>query len=369
MSNLESNKIFAALLVAGITGMMTGFIANKVVKSEDLKEDAFPIEVADSLGGAAVPEKPKGPEPILAMLADADITRGERLSKACAACHSFDKGGANRIGPNLWNVVNASKGAHDGFTYSSTMAAFGGQWGYQELNHFLWKPKDYMPGTKMNYIGLRKPEDRADMIAWMRTLHDTPPALPSAEAIAAETVGDAVEEMMEDLPEAMEAPVAEEVEEILEDAVEETPAPQPEIEQIIDEAMDEAAAIIDFDPSFDPATLNAIETAAGDDDQPIEPTATEQSLHLDVQGTPVMPIAETPVIETDGTNSANGPENATPETPLEQDLETIEPATGVVTSEPVHSMEEYIQHMNSISNTGAQSLPETAPETPGGAAQ
>lgn len=262
MSNLEFNKIFAAVLIAGIVGMLSGFIAKKVVAPEKLKEDAFPVEVADNHGGAKAAAKPKGPEPVLAMIAEADITRGEKLSKACAACHSFDKGGANRIGPNLWNVFNAPKGAHDGFTYSSTMAAFGGQWGYQELNHFLWKPKDYMAGTKMNYIGLRKVADRAAMIAWLRTLHDNPAPLPSAEAIAAE----APEEIVDD--------------NAADDAVE-------DVIETIEDTLDTATPDVSADAGIlmDPRALNAIETAAGNNMEritatPLKSQSTQVNAHV-----------------------------------------------------------------------------------------
>lgn len=183
--SLEWNKIFAAILVAGILAQLSGFISNKIFHKEPLAEDAFKVEVADAGNAAAVATAPKGPEPILALLADADVTRGEKLSKACAACHSFNEGGPNKIGPNLWNVVGAEYAHLDDFAYSDALQSKEGVWDYAALNHFLWKPKDYIPGTKMNYIGMKKPEDRASIIAWLRTLSSSPAALPSAEEIAA----------------------------------------------------------------------------------------------------------------------------------------------------------------------------------------
>jgi len=177
MPNPELNKIFAAILVAGIVAMLASFVSRLLVHPEIPEKDA--VFVA---GGVPVssgePQKPQGPEPILHLIASADITRGEKLSRACAACHSFDKGGVNKIGPNLWNVVGAKKGHLDSFSYSEALLSMGGSWDYEALNHFMWKPKAYIPGTKMNYIGLRKPEDRAAMIAWLRTLADSPIALP-----------------------------------------------------------------------------------------------------------------------------------------------------------------------------------------------
>lgn len=185
MGGMEFNKIFAAILVAGIIAMLSGFVAEKLTKPHKLKEDAFPVEALEGSADGAVKEKLA--EPILAMLADADIARGQKISKACAACHSFDKGGANGVGPNMWNVVGAKKQSKSGFTYSGVLNANGEEyWTYEALNKFLWKPKKYAPGTKMSYIGLKKPEDRAAIIAWMRTLAPSQKPLPSSAQIAAE---------------------------------------------------------------------------------------------------------------------------------------------------------------------------------------
>lgn len=182
-SSFEMNKIFAAILVAGITAMFAGFLAEKLVHPKELKEDAVAIDGGEVEVGGAVQQA--GPEPIMALIASADIAKGEKLSKACAACHSFDQGGPNKVGPNLWGVVGNSKAAHSGYEYSAALKSMGGAWGYLELNKFLWKPKAYMPGTKMNYNGIKNPEDRAAMIAWLRTLGSTDP-LPNAAEIAAE---------------------------------------------------------------------------------------------------------------------------------------------------------------------------------------
>lgn len=208
MGGMEFNKIFAAVLVAGIIAMFSGFLAEKMVHPHKLKENAFSIEGVESAGGA--PAKEKLAEPILAMIAEADVARGQKLSKACAACHSFDKGGANGVGPNLWNIVGAKKQSHAGFSYSGVLNAQGEEnWTYASLNKFLWKPKKYAPGTKMNYVGIKKPEDRAAMVAWLRTLADSPKPAPNATQIAAEEaelvlpeyqadkVEDAIEEIQE----------------------------------------------------------------------------------------------------------------------------------------------------------------------------
>ena len=182
---MDFDKLFPAFLTAAIVLMISGFIAKKVVHPEYLKKDAVKIEGTDVVASAG-PAKPQLPAPILHLIATADIARGAKLSKACAACHSFDQGGVNKVGPNIWNVVNAPKGQVDGFAYSSALLEKGGDWGYESLNGFMWKPKKYINGTKMNYAGLKKPEDRAALIAWLRTLSSSPASLPSQAAIDAE---------------------------------------------------------------------------------------------------------------------------------------------------------------------------------------
>lgn len=185
MNNMEFNKIFAAVLVAGIIAMLSGFVSEKVYHPKKLKENAVKIEGVEAAGSSG-PKKVAKADPILHLIAEADIERGQKLSKACAACHSFDNGGPNGVGPNLWNVVGAKKGSHAGFGYSDAMTSKGGDWAYVELNQFLWKPKKFVEGTKMNFIGLKKPEDRAALIAWLRTKSSSPKALPSAGQIQAE---------------------------------------------------------------------------------------------------------------------------------------------------------------------------------------
>lgn len=210
MGGMEFNKVFAAILVAGIVAMLAGFFAEKIVKPEKLKQNAYAVEVA-GLPGAG-PKIEKKAEPILALLATADIERGQKMSKACAACHSFEKGGPNGVGPALWGVVGAQKQAHDGFSYSGALNANGENvWTYEALNKFLWKPKKYAPGTKMNYAGLRKPEDRAALIAWLRTLDSTQEPLPNPTRIAAEEAEllppkaeEAVEEAIETIKDVVE---------------------------------------------------------------------------------------------------------------------------------------------------------------------
>jgi cytochrome c len=186
MSSLETNKIFAAVLCAGITVMLGGFFAHQVVHPNTLEKDAVTIEGASDDHGGGVAAGPEMPEPIMQLIAAADIEKGAKISKACAACHGFEKGAPTKQGPGLWGVISHAKGAHEGFDYSPGLKAKGGVWDYDALNHFLWKPKKFVDGTKMNFIGLKKAEDRAALIAWLRQQADAPVALPTDTEIAAE---------------------------------------------------------------------------------------------------------------------------------------------------------------------------------------
>ena len=189
MDNLKTNKILAGFLLAGLLAMGSGKIAEILIPNQKIEENAYPVEIkqaADS-GKSGTPVN-EGPEPILALLASADIEAGIKVAKKCTACHEFDVDGKNKTGPMLWNIVNAGKGMKDGFKYSDALVGMGGAWDYDALNAFLYKPKAYIKGTKMNFVGLKKPSDRANMIAYLRSLADTPVALPTQAQIDAEEV-------------------------------------------------------------------------------------------------------------------------------------------------------------------------------------
>jgi cytochrome c len=126
----------------------------------------------------AAEEEAAGPAPIAPLLASADPAAGEKAAKACASCHSFEKGGAAKVGPNLWGVVGNKHGHMEGFAYSSAITGKEGNWDYEALNQFLANPKGYAPGTKMTFAGVKKDQERANIIAWLRNQSDSPPPLP-----------------------------------------------------------------------------------------------------------------------------------------------------------------------------------------------
>ena len=186
MDELRLNKLFGAFLFAALLLMAGVKISDIMVPHQKLAQNSYVIEVAEITASAATAPVKTEPEPILAMLAGADLGAGEKLSKKCSACHVFDAGGKNKVGPALWDIVNRPMAAADGYAYSDALAGFGGNWDYLSLNAFLAKPKVYISGTKMNFGGLKKPKDRANLIAWMRARADNPAALPTANDIAAE---------------------------------------------------------------------------------------------------------------------------------------------------------------------------------------
>jgi cytochrome c len=175
---MESNKIYAAILVAGILAMISIIGSGMLVKPEELAKPAYPIEgVAEASAGAAA-AKPAEIEPVSPLLAKADVDHGATIAKQCMACHNFAKGGPNMVGPNLWGVVGGPHDHKADYAYSDAMKAFPGNWDYESLNKFITKPQDYVHGTKMGFAGLKKVQDRADVIAWLRLQADTPVPLP-----------------------------------------------------------------------------------------------------------------------------------------------------------------------------------------------
>ena len=130
----------------------------------------------EAVSGAAPKEEVI--EPISLFLANASLEKGEKLFKKCSACHNYEKDSANKVGPNLWNLINRPKANVEGFAYSKALAEYGGEWGYEELAEFLYKPKKFVKGTKMNFAGLKKVQDRANIVLFLREQAENPVPLP-----------------------------------------------------------------------------------------------------------------------------------------------------------------------------------------------
>lgn len=180
MSGIEINKIAGAILTAALLAMVVGILGDALVRPRE--HAPADIQVAER-APAAAPEKKELP-PIAPLLAKADVAAGQREANKCKACHDLTKAQAKKIGPPLWNVVQSDKAHTEGFAYSSAMKSAEGNWTYEDLNRFLADPRGFVPGTKMVFAGVKDDQARAGLIAYLRTLSDSPKPLPSAGAAA-----------------------------------------------------------------------------------------------------------------------------------------------------------------------------------------
>jgi cytochrome c len=180
MSSFELNKILGAVLGAMILAMVAGIIASNLVKPRSLEKPVYMVATepskteAPAAGGAGA-----GPEPIEPLLAAATPDAGKAKVKPCIACHTFDKGGKNGIGPNLYDVVNEPIAeGHNGYSFSPALQAHkGGKWTVDDLNKWLYNPKTFASGTKMTFPGMHNAQDRADVIVYLNSLSDQPKPL------------------------------------------------------------------------------------------------------------------------------------------------------------------------------------------------
>jgi len=183
MNSSYFNSAAGAFLGILFVLMTLSIVSEGIYHAPEPAQEGFLIEVAEGGGEAAAPDEAAAPELIAPLLASADPAKGEAVFKKCAACHTNDASSGNKVGPGLWNVVNRPVAAHEGFKYSGAMTEFaqGGSvvWDYEHLSNFLAAPKKYIKGTAMGFAGLKKIEERADLIAYLRTVADTPAPLPA----------------------------------------------------------------------------------------------------------------------------------------------------------------------------------------------
>jgi cytochrome c len=179
METLEVNKFVGAILVGGLVAMVTGAVAHMLVAPKHHEGGEM---AAISSGAAPEPSAAPAPaalEPVSPLLAKADPQKGQQIAMKCQACHDFKKGGPNKIGPNLWGIVGSKPAEVPGYTFSDAMKAREDKpWTYEALDNFLTSPRTFVQGTKMTFPGLPKPQDRADIIAWLRQQADSPAPLP-----------------------------------------------------------------------------------------------------------------------------------------------------------------------------------------------
>ena len=180
MDSFEWNKIIGGILGTAIFIFVVRLVAEKIYEAEKPEKPGYVVEgvVETASGGAAAPVEETMPD-WGTVLPAADVAAGKTLITKCEQCHDITKGGPNKIGPNLFGVVDRVRATHPGFAYSAAMKGKPGNWTYDELFKFIKAPGVDIPGTKMSFAGLRSEKDRINLIAYLRSNADSPAAIPA----------------------------------------------------------------------------------------------------------------------------------------------------------------------------------------------
>jgi cytochrome c len=189
MSDLNFNKVAGAVLATGLAIVGLRELSSGVFSQEKVEKPGYLVEVAEETGGGAAAADV--PPDWGTVLPTADVAAGEAIFAKCKSCHSIEQGGPNGTGPDLWGVVGRKPGSHGGFAYSPAMTDFGAKqpiWDYEHIYEFVKSPQKYINGTKMTFVGLKKPEDRINLIAYLHSQGSSlpiPAPNPAAAAAAA----------------------------------------------------------------------------------------------------------------------------------------------------------------------------------------
>ncbi|CAN5346228.1 cytochrome c family protein [soil metagenome] len=181
MDSFEFNKMAGAVLGTALLVFGLNELRGAIYHGETPEKPGMVIDIADAATGTGTgTDTATAAVPLPELLAKADPVKGEAQHKACLACHDFAKGGPNKIGPNLFDVVERPIASHPDFSYSDAMKAHSAdKWTYENLDKFLANPQAFAPKTKMTFTGIKRDQPRADLLAFLKTLSDSPKPFPT----------------------------------------------------------------------------------------------------------------------------------------------------------------------------------------------
>ncbi len=182
MDSFELNKIAGAVLGTCLFLLSINMLSGAIFHAKKPEKPGYEVAAAEPAAAGGAAQAAVGPvDPIEVRLASASAEKGANAAKKCIACHDLSKGGPNKVGPNLWNIVGANRAHLGNFAYSAGLKSMGGNWDVAALDKFLANPKGEVKGTTMAFAGVTRPAERADLIAYLNSLADSPKPLPAAK--------------------------------------------------------------------------------------------------------------------------------------------------------------------------------------------
>ena len=175
MNSFEINKVLAAIIVTVLIVVVINKVSDLVFDENNENVVAYKVDAPE---GSIIQTKSESTVDLSSLFANGDISHGEKVFKKCAACHSINKNGGNKIGPKLWNVMFRPAGSVTDYKYSKALSEYKKDWTWEEMNGFLIKPAKWIKGNKMGFAGIKSDKDRASVILYLNQNSDSPKPLP-----------------------------------------------------------------------------------------------------------------------------------------------------------------------------------------------